>query len=175
MPTTAATLTEIQVLARPIVERVVWCTVATADADGPRTRLLHPVWWWDQTSLTALVSTRPTPVKVRHLAHQATVSCFYWDPRHDTVAIDATATWVAPDERAAAWERIRAVDPPVGFDPTLIWPDGPSAPDCAFLRLRAHRVVATPAGQQGWRWTDRTGTPPAGSAQLAGDAPAPIR
>ena len=35
-------------LARPIVERVVWCTVTTVAPDGaPRSRLMHPVWWWD--------------------------------------------------------------------------------------------------------------------------------
>ena len=140
-------------MARPIVERIVWCTVATVGPDGPRTRLMHPVWWWDGDEPTALVTARPTPLKVAHLARSPAVSCSYWDPAHDTVVIDAAATWVEPDERAEAWAAVRAVAPPMGFDPALIWPDGPTAQDCRFLRLRAHRIVATAAGSAGLRWT----------------------
>jgi len=146
-------------LARPIVERIVWCTVTTVSSDHvPRSRLMHPVWSWSDGVPTALVTSRPTPIKVRHLAEHAGVACFYWDPAHDTVAIDATATWLDPDERHDAWRSIADVAPPVGFDPALVWPDGPDSPDCAFLRLRAHRIVVTPAGRPAVRWND---SPPA--------------
>ncbi len=158
MPTRPVTYPEVRDLTRPVVEAIVWCTVATVGPDGaPRTRLMHPVWWWDGDRPTALVSARPTPLKRRHLVAQPLVSCFYWDPAHHTVAIDARASWVPDDERAAAWEAIAAVDPPVGFDPALIWPDGPDTDDCAFLRFDAHRVVATPAGGPGLRWTAPAG------------------
>lgn len=100
----------------------------------------------------ALVSARHTPIKLAHLAAHPLVSCFYWDPEHDTVAIDAAARWVAPDRVPEAWERIRAIPPPVGFDPTIVWPDGPDDPGCAFLHLRAHRVLARPAGHAGLLW-----------------------
>jgi len=153
MPTTtAAPLADVIAAARPIVERVVWCTVATAGASGPRTRLMHPVWWWDADGPSALVSARPTPVKVRELDESPWVSCFYWDPAHDTVAIDACAEWVPAADIAGAWTRIAAVAAPVGFDPAIIWPDGPDSADCGFLRLTAHRVVATRAGRPGLRW-----------------------
>jgi len=146
-------LEEIEAVARPIVERIVWCPVATVGADGaPRTRLMHPVWWWDGERPAALVSARPTPLKVRHQAVHPAVSGFYWDPSHDTVAIDADAEWVDPDQRAEVWDAIRAVAPPVGFDPALIWPEGPTAADCGFLRLTATRIVATPAAQEALRW-----------------------
>jgi hypothetical protein len=153
MPTTPAPLDEIVALARPIVERVVWCTVATNSPGAePRTRLMHPVWWWDGAAPVALVSARRTPVKVRDLAANPSVSCFYWDPAHDTVAIDATAAWLDRDARRRAWDAVKAIEPPVGFDPAIIWPAGPDDDGCAFLRFTAHRIVATAAGRPGLRW-----------------------
>jgi hypothetical protein len=154
MPSTAAALAEAVAIARPIVERVVWCAVATTSPGGePRSRLMHPVWWWDGPVPTAYVTARTTPVKVRHLAANPRLSCHYWDPAHDTVAIDATAEWLDLDGRRAAWAAIAAVAPPYGFDPGIVWPDGPTAADCGILRLTAHRVVATPAGRPGLRWS----------------------
>lgn len=165
MPTTPLPYLDVIASARPIVERIVWCTVTTVSPSGsPRSRLMHPVWFWDDDEAVALVTARPTPIKVRHLAANPRISSFYWDPSHDTVAIDATATWVAPHERPAAWRAIAEVAPPVGFDPAMIWPDGPDADDCGFLRFRAHRIVVTPAGRPGVRWSGPRGggvTPPA--------------
>ncbi len=156
MPTELADLDDVTDIAREVVERVVWCTVTTVAPDGePRSRLMHPVWTWSDGAPTALVTSRPTPLKRRHLSGNPRVSCFYWDPAHDTVAIDATARWLADDERDAAWDAVKAVAPPVGFDPALIWPAGPTSPDCAFLTLTAHRIVATRAGQSGRRWLAR--------------------
>jgi hypothetical protein len=153
VPSSPAPLAEVVAAARPVVERVVWCTVATASAGGEvRTRLMHPVWWWDGDAPVALVSARRTPVKVRDLAANPSVSCFYWDPAHDTVAVDARAEWVAAEDRRATWDAIAAVEPPVGFDPSMIWPGGPDDEGCAFLRFTAHRIVATPAGRPGLRW-----------------------
>ena len=153
MASEPAPLDEVVDLARPVVERVVWATVATVGADGrPRTRLMHPVWWWGDEAPTALVSARRTPLKVAHLAAQPVVSCFYWDPAHDTVALEADAAWVPAEGVGEAWARIAEVAPPVGFDPAMIWPDGPDDPGCAFLELTAHRVLATPAGEPGLRW-----------------------
>lgn len=139
--------------ARRIVERIVWCSVATVSPLGvPRTRLLHPVWFWEEHVPLALVATRPTPVKVRHLETNAGVSCFYWDPAQDTVAIDAVARWVEPAERERAWRRISQVDTPVGFDPATVWPDGPASSDCAFLHLDAHRIIVRSAGRSPLLW-----------------------
>ena len=139
--------------ARTVIERVVWATVATVGPDGhPRTRLMHPVWFWDTEIPTALVSARPTRLKIEHLAAQPAVSCHYWDPNHDTVAIDAMAAWVPSGDRQAVWDRVKATPEPVGFDPAIIWPQGSSATDCAFLQLTAHRIIARMAGTPGLRW-----------------------
>lgn len=153
----SASRLDIERSARPHVERIVFATVATVGPDGsPRTRVMHPVWFWDGgeegRSPTALVSARPTPLKRAHVAHQPIVSCSYWDPEHATVTIEATAAWVADDERAEVWERIRAVPAPIGFDPSMIWPDGPSSIGCAFLRLEAHRIRVTAGGLDPVRW-----------------------
>ena len=153
MATAPVTLDVAAGIARPIVERVIWCTVTTVGPDhSPRSRLMHPVWRWDGEVPTALVTARPTALKLRHLAANPVVSCFYWDPAHDTVAIDGSAEWLAPAERALAWDQIKSVDPPVGFDPALIWPAGPDSADCAIIRLTARRIVATPAGRPGYLW-----------------------
>ncbi len=145
---------EVTDLARPVIERIIWCTVTTVSPDGaPRSRLMHPVWFWDGDAPYALVTTRPTPLKVRHLEARSGVSCFYWDPCHDTVAVDAMTSWLEPSERKDAWRQIADVEPPVGFNPAIIWPEGPESDDCAFLRFDAHRIVATPAGKPGLRWT----------------------
>ena len=158
MPSAPAHLADVVDVARPIVERIVWSSVATVGPDGgPRSRLLHPVWTWDGDVPTALVAVRRTPVKVAHLDARPEVSCFYWDPRHDTVAIDAWAAWVPGEDVADAWDRVAATPEPAGFDPAMIWPDGPTDPGCAFLRLRAHRIVATPAGRPGLRWRSDRG------------------
>lgn len=151
--TPADSLAAVSGSARPIVERVVWATIATVGPDGrPRTRIMHPVWSWDGERPEALVSARPTPLKVAHLAAQPHVSCHYWDPAHDTVTIEATAEWLAPGQRRDAWARVAAVPEPVGFDPAIIWPAGPDSEDCAFLRFTAYRIIARPAAQPGVRW-----------------------
>ncbi len=153
METLPATLSDVTRTARPILERIVWATVATVGPDGrPRTRLMHPVWFWDAATPYALVSTRPTPLKRAHVAAQPAISCHYWDPQHDTVTVDARAEWVPDADRADVWARIHAVAEPVGFDPAMIWPDGPTSPECAFLRFEAHRILARPVGAEPLRW-----------------------
>jgi hypothetical protein len=152
--TALAALPVVVDIAAPIVQRIVWAAVATVSPDGePRTRLMHPVWdWAAEPAPTALVTARATPLKLSHVRAQPVLSCFYWDPAQDTVAIDAVARWLEPSERPAAWDAIKAVDPPVGFDPAIVWPDGPDSPGWAMLQLTARRVLARPAGTAGVMW-----------------------
>jgi hypothetical protein len=119
-----------------------WCTVATVDRRGrPRSRILHPVWRQTPAGLEGWVTTRPTPLKLAHLAHSPYVSCSYWRPNHDTAVAECAASWVAdPHERAWLWEYVAALAPPVGFDPSAMWPDGPESPDFAVLHLRPWRL-----------------------------------
>src|SRR3546814_16664752 len=87
---------------------IVWCTVATTQADGaPRTRILHPIWEWDGTSLTGWIATSPTSPKADDLAANPRVSLTYWTPNHDTCTADCDTAWETSDEdRAAGWDQI---------------------------------------------------------------------
>ncbi len=141
---------------REIVESIIWCTASPVDPGGsPRSRLMHPVWFWDDDTPVGLVTARRTPLKLRHLSAHPSMSCFYWDPSHHTVAIDALATWLDRDALAVAWESIASVPPPVGFDPAMIWPDGPTADDCGILRLDPCRIVTTVAAERPMIWSRR--------------------
>jgi hypothetical protein len=122
--------------------RIVWCTVATVDRrNRPRSRVLHPYWELDGDELSGWITTRPTPLKLAHLAHSPYVSCSYWDATHDVAVAECRAEWVAdPELKRHAWELFRAADEPLGHDPYAIWPAGPADPDAGVLRLTPWRV-----------------------------------
>jgi hypothetical protein len=129
-----------------IANRIVWCTVATVDRRGrPRSRVLHPYWEQTEDGLVGWITTRPTPLKLAHLAHSPHVSCSYWDPTHDTAIAECDAEWVDDiDAREHAWELFKQAPEPLGHDPYSIWPDGPADPDAGVLRLTPWRLrVAT--------------------------------
>ena len=51
-----------------MVHRIVWCSVATVDAgQRPRSRILHPIWEWDDDRLIGWIGTGPTATKREHL------------------------------------------------------------------------------------------------------------
>jgi len=61
-----------------ITYRVVWCSVATVGPTGrPRSRVLHPYWEMTGGHVRGWAVTRPTPLKLAHLAHCPYVSCSY--------------------------------------------------------------------------------------------------
>ncbi|HEY9556695.1 MAG TPA: pyridoxamine 5'-phosphate oxidase family protein [Acidimicrobiales bacterium] len=126
---------------------IVWCTVATTQADGaPRTRILHPIWEWDGTSLTGWIATSPTSPKADDLAANPRVSLTYWTPNHDTCTADCDTAWETSDEeRAAGWDRFLNGPEPVGYDPSIIagWTD-PTAEAFGILRLEPHRLRLMP-------------------------------
>ncbi|MEM9036086.1 MAG: pyridoxamine 5'-phosphate oxidase family protein [Actinomycetota bacterium] len=161
----ARPMTELSVAAPAFVEiahKIVWATVATVDPSGaPRTRVLHPIWEWDGSTLTGWVATSPLSPKAKHLAHDARVSVTYWDQGHDTCTADCVAIWELDEvSRRAGWDRFASAPEPVGYDPTIIpgWTD-PMADAFGIVRLEptALRVqpVAVMTGQGGsvstWR------------------------
>jgi len=122
-----------------MAHRIVWCTVATVDAKGrPRTRILHPIWEWDGSSLVGWIATGPDSPKAAHLASTPLVSLTYWDPTHDTCTADAEASWHNDEPtKAWLWDRYKNAPAPVGYDPAIIpaWSPGPSSPSFGALRL----------------------------------------
>ncbi len=147
-----------------MAHRIVWCTVATVDADGrPRSRVLHPLWTWDGGQLTGVVATGPTPVKVSNLEQSPYVSCNYWSPTQDVATAECRTSWSFDDQTCIdVWEAFKAAPEPVGYDPAIIPPwaaDGPTGDAFAVLKLEPWRLRVFPgsvlAGQGGevlnWR------------------------
>lgn len=127
---------------------IVWATVTTVDADGrPRSRILHPIWEWNDPDLLGWVATVPTPLKRAHLAVHPNVSVSYWTTNHDTCTADCLVEWYTDDEtRTAVWQKFAGAPNPVGYDPFVIpmWKDGPTSDSFAVLRLAPYRLRVMP-------------------------------
>ena len=141
-----------------VAHRIVWCTVATVDRRGrPRSRVLHPYWERSGDALVGWITTRPTPLKVAHLAHSPYLSCSYWDATQDAAVAECAAEWVEDVDRAPTPGSCSARRPSRSATiPYSIWPDGPEAPDAGVLRLtpvaaagRRHGHAARPRAGAG--------------------------
>ena len=130
-----------------MAHRIVWCTVATTDANGDaRSRVLHPIWEWHGDQLTGWVATSPLSPKRRHLDANPNLSLTYWDATHDTCTADCRTGWETDaGSRQRGWNRFADAPAPVGYDPRLI-PSWTSPEVAAFgiLRLRPHRLRVMP-------------------------------
>ncbi|GAA0647940.1 pyridoxamine 5'-phosphate oxidase family protein [Kutzneria viridogrisea] len=132
-----------------MAHQIVWCTVSTVDSsDRPRSRVLHPLWEWQDGELTGWILTGATPAKRAHLARSPHVACNYWTPSHDTCLAECHAEWVADlDTKTRIWNLFREAPEPLGYDPGGIgvpgW-TGPDAPTVALLRLRPWRLRVLP-------------------------------
>ena len=153
-------MSSLETTAPPFVEmahRIVWATAATVDTAGrPRTRVLHPIWEWEGTTLTGWVLTSPLSVKAAHLARTPQMSFTYWAPDHDTCTADCDVDWESsPEQRRAGWDRFAQAPEPVGYDPRIIpgW-ESPDAPAFGVLRLRptALRVMLGTAMGEPLAW-----------------------
>jgi len=143
-------MTELSTIAPAFIDvahRIVWATFATVDPDGaPRTRVLHPIWEYDEARLTGWVATSPLSPKATHLAHEDRVSITYWDSTQDTCTADCRGTWeVSDEERRTGWDRFAAAPEPLGYDPKIIpgW-TSPDAEAFGILRLEPTRLRVMP-------------------------------
>lgn len=120
-----------------MAHRIVWCSAATVDAKGrPRSRVLHPIWEWDGSSLVGWIATGPTPTKRAHLEASPYVSLNYWAPDQDTCVAEGRATWAFDDAtRTRVWNLFKDAPAPVGYDPAMI-PNWNAPTDDAFAALR---------------------------------------
>ena len=143
-------MTDLASIAPVFVEmahRIVWCTVATASAAGhPRTRVLHPIWEWDGSTLAGWIATDPTSPKRQDLDAHPRVSLTYWNPQHDTCTAECSVVWELDDEsRRAGWQRFVDGPAPVGYDPSIIprWTE-PTVATFGILRLTPLRLRVLP-------------------------------
>ena len=146
-----AAVTDLAAVAPAFVEmahRIVWCTVATVDSAGhPRTRILHPIWEWDGTSLVGWIGTGGGSLKTKHLARVPHVSLTYWTTNHDTCSAEAAVTLHEDDETCVrVWNAYKDAPDPVGYDPAIIpvWADGPTSPAFVVMRLEPSRLFVQP-------------------------------
>lgn len=126
---------------------IVWASVATVDRrDRPRTRILHPLWQWEDGELGGWVATGPTPLKRAHLDRSPFVSVSYWTPSQDTCVAECRAHWHFDLEtRERIWSLFESTPGPVGYDPAIIpgWNE-PGDDAFAALRLEPWRVRVFP-------------------------------
>ena len=124
------------------VARIVWCTVATVDRQNrPRTRILHPIWDVVGGKPIGYIATGRHSHKEKHVAGNPYVSLSYWDQVHEQIYIDAQADWAdSREDRQRVWDMFKNAPPPLGYDPAMIWANGPLADDFGVLRLAPHRI-----------------------------------
>src|SRR4051794_17464289 len=110
------------------ITTTVWCTLATTDPAGrPRTRIVHPMWERGDDGLVGWLGTRTGTPKLAHLARTPYASLLYWDPRHQQATIDAVVATHTDDATCErVWALMSSFPEPYGFDPTPMWPDGPT-------------------------------------------------
>jgi hypothetical protein len=130
-----------------MAHQIVWCSAATVDAEGrPRSRVLHPLWQWDGTSLVGWIATGPTLTKRSHLEAHPYLSCNYWAPSHDTCVAECRAEWRLDDETCTwLWDAFKNAPAPVGYDPAIVpvWKE-PTSESFAALRLEPWRLRVMP-------------------------------
>ncbi len=141
---------DLDIVAPSFVEmahRIVWCSVASVDAVGrPRSRVLHPIWEWNDGQLIGWIGTGPTPTKRAHLEASPYLSLNYWDSSQDTCVAECRAEWRFDSEtRKQVWDAYKAAPPPLGYDPAIIptW-DSPASDSFAVLRLEPWRLRVFP-------------------------------
>lgn len=130
-----------------MAHRIVWASVATVDAGGaPTSRILHPLWIWENNELVGWIATANAAVKGRHLAANPMVSVSYWAQNHDTCVAECRATFTDDiDTRTWLWNALKDAPAPVGYDPSIVpgW-DGPSSEGFQALRLEPTRLRVFP-------------------------------
>jgi hypothetical protein len=141
------TLAEIAPAFVEMAHRIVWCSVATVDTKGrPRSRILHPIWEWDGSTLTGWIATGPTPTKRAHIAAHPHVSLNYWCEAQDTCIAECKASWAFDDAtRTRVWDLFANGPAPVGYDPKMIpgW-TSPTVEGFAALKLEPWRLRVFP-------------------------------
>jgi uncharacterized pyridoxamine 5'-phosphate oxidase family protein len=127
-------------IADEVVERAQrgpYASMATVDPDGrPQTRIVHPVWDGEIIWISAF----PGGPKARHIAANPWVSLAWTTETWTPMYAECRAEYVdEPATKAAAWDTIRSIPEPLGFDPAPIY-GTPDDPRFALLRLTPWKI-----------------------------------
>jgi general stress protein 26 len=119
-------------------ERIVWCTMATADrARRIRARIVHPLW--DGT--TGWVLTLRQSGKGRDVDGNPWASLTYIDNAQEQVHVDCRTAWEdRPSEKRRVWDWFESIPPPLGYDPGIFFTKGVDDASFGCLRLDPWRV-----------------------------------
>lgn len=137
------------------VQQMVWCSVATVDAQGrPRSRILHPIW----EGATGWIGTHPDSHKARHLERNPYMSLAYVANVMNPVYVDCKAQWIDDlDVKRRVWNLFRDAPEPIGYDPAHDFV-APESERFGLLKLTPWRIdlVSFPApsfeaGTRVWR------------------------
>jgi general stress protein 26 len=92
------------------VEKMIWCNVATVDAQQrPRSRIMHPVW----EGLTGWATSRRYAYKAKHLAANPHVSLAYIADVAKPVYVECVAEWVDDvAEKQRVWNFLKSIPEP---------------------------------------------------------------
>jgi hypothetical protein len=137
------------------VHQMVWCSVATVDAqERPRSRILHPIW----EGATGWIGTHPDSHKARHLERNPYMSLAYVANVMNPVYVDCKAQWIDDlDVKRRVWNLFRDAPEPLGYDPAQDFV-APESERFGLLKLTPWRIdlVSFPAptfesGTRVWR------------------------
>jgi general stress protein 26 len=120
------------------VQRIIWCTMATADAERHiRSRIVHPLW---DGKRGWVLTNRHSP-KGKEVDGNPWASLTYIDNAQEQVHVDCATAW---EERLAEkrrlWDWFKATPPPLGYDPGLFFTKGVEDGSFGALRLDSWRI-----------------------------------
>jgi hypothetical protein len=60
---------------------------------------------------------------------------------HEQIYVEATAGWLDdPADKKRVWDLYKSTPPPLGYDPGMIWREGPVDGDFGVLKLTPSRI-----------------------------------
>jgi len=123
---------------RTRVERIIWCTMATADRERRiRSRIVHPIW----DGRTGWVLTLRQSPKADDVDRNPWTSVTYIDGAQEQVHVDCRTSWEERlTEKRRLWEWFKSIPPPIGYDPGVFFTKGVEDASFGALRLDPWRV-----------------------------------
>jgi hypothetical protein len=119
----------------------VWCSVATLDTQNRlRSRVLHPIWEYNEREIIGWVTTGRHSLKAKHLAHNPTLSLCYMKDPLKPLYVDCYGEWVDDQsEKQRIFDLFVQTPPPLGYNPAdFLWTVDNHA--SGLLKLKPWRI-----------------------------------